>query len=115
MGYVLKGWSTDPEATTPNVDEKTVFADAEVNLYAVMKRAWIAHTVKFAWNYEDAEEEFFEVAYTDRTGHINAWGDARRDGYWLGGWYRNPGCTGDPVNLRYTVFEEDTILYAKWI
>ncbi len=35
--YEIVGWSTVPGATAPNVTEKTVFNEKEVNLYAVLK------------------------------------------------------------------------------
>lgn len=37
-----------------------------------------------------------------------------KEGYWFGGWYDNPECTGTAITVPYYDAEKTT-LYAKWI
>lgn len=109
-GYVMLGWATTPNATTPDIPRGTYRPTQTTTLYAVWE---VQRSFKrFRWNYYGAPADFYidEEFFGETT--IEEPVAPTRAGYIFDGWYTATP-EGEKVTFPLTA-SQTTTLYAHW-
>lgn len=119
-GYEFAGWATSDERADARTVDYAAGASYTLTSNATLYAVW--RPKNYSITYKDQGDVAFsgthETGYpTSHTyGSATALKKATKDNYAFAGWYTSSSCTGDAVtSLGATDYDDDIILYARWV